>query len=115
MRTDNAADIRLDVMLENSIFYIFTMYEFSHSLGQKRTFMPVVAMSAFDPKRTFQACPRDVRFGPRPAVSTALNPTFSIGGYCATVGRVPNVFGPYATALKQAGMPKLELYRVREE
>jgi hypothetical protein len=27
-------DIRLVAMLENSIFYIFTMYEFSHSLGQ---------------------------------------------------------------------------------
>ena len=37
MRTNNAADIRLGVMLENSIFYIFTMYEFSHSLGPKRT------------------------------------------------------------------------------
>jgi hypothetical protein len=37
MRTDNAADIRLDAMLENFIFYISRMYEFSHSLGQKRT------------------------------------------------------------------------------
>src|SRR5450759_5258319 len=37
MRTDNAADIRLDAMLENCIFYIFRMYEFSHSLGQKPT------------------------------------------------------------------------------
>jgi hypothetical protein len=37
MRTDNAADIRLDAMLENCIFYISWMYEFSHSLGQKRT------------------------------------------------------------------------------
>jgi hypothetical protein len=37
MRTDNAADIRLDAMLENYIFYISRMYEFSHSLGQKRT------------------------------------------------------------------------------
>jgi hypothetical protein len=36
MRTDNAADKRLDVVLENSIFYISPMYEFSHSLGQKR-------------------------------------------------------------------------------
>src|SRR5260370_31018480 len=33
MRTDNAADIRLDAMLENCIFYISPMYEFSHSLG----------------------------------------------------------------------------------
>jgi hypothetical protein len=32
MRIDNAADIRLDAMLENFIFYISRMYEFSHSL-----------------------------------------------------------------------------------
>ena len=35
-RTDNAADITLNVMLENRIFYRASMYEFSHSLGQKR-------------------------------------------------------------------------------
>jgi hypothetical protein len=33
MRTDNAADIRLDAMLENCIFYISPVYELSHSLG----------------------------------------------------------------------------------
>ncbi len=33
MRTDNAADMRLDAMLKNCIFYISPMYEFSHSLG----------------------------------------------------------------------------------
>jgi len=32
MRTDNAADIRLNAMLGNCIFYISPMYEFSHSL-----------------------------------------------------------------------------------
>jgi hypothetical protein len=37
MRTDNAADIRLNAMLGNCIFYISPMYEFSHSLGHKRT------------------------------------------------------------------------------
>src|ERR1035437_4506363 len=37
IRTHNTADIRLDAMLENYIFYISRMYEFSHSLGQKRT------------------------------------------------------------------------------
>jgi hypothetical protein len=37
MRTDNAADIRLVATLENSIFYISRMYEFSHSLDPKRT------------------------------------------------------------------------------
>ena len=31
MRTDYAADMWLDDMLENCIFYIFQMYEFSHS------------------------------------------------------------------------------------
>jgi hypothetical protein len=36
-RTDNAAHIALNVMLENCIFYISPMYEFSHSLGQYRT------------------------------------------------------------------------------
>src|ERR1035437_10665053 len=34
MRTDAAADIRLDAVLENCIFYISPMYEFLHSLGQ---------------------------------------------------------------------------------
>jgi hypothetical protein len=37
MRTDNAVDIRLDAMLENCIFYISPMYEFSHSLGHEET------------------------------------------------------------------------------
>ena len=32
MRTDDAADIRLDAMLKNCIFYFFSVYEFSHSL-----------------------------------------------------------------------------------
>ena len=36
MRTDDAADIRLDAVLENCIFYISPMYEFLHSLGQNR-------------------------------------------------------------------------------
>ena len=36
MRTDNAADTWLDAMLENCIFYILPMYEFSHSLGHSR-------------------------------------------------------------------------------
>jgi hypothetical protein len=33
IRTYNTPDIRLDAMLENYIFYISRMYEFSHSLG----------------------------------------------------------------------------------
>src|SRR5450756_1951572 len=39
MRTDNAADIRLNAMLGNCIFYISPMYEFSHSLDPKRTLL----------------------------------------------------------------------------
>ena len=31
LRTDNAADIRLDAMSENCVFYISPMYEFSHT------------------------------------------------------------------------------------
>ena len=38
METDNAADIPLDAMLENYIFYIFSMYEFSHSQDPKWSF-----------------------------------------------------------------------------
>ena len=37
MRTDNAADIRLNAMLGNCIFYISPMYEFSHSLDPKQS------------------------------------------------------------------------------
>jgi hypothetical protein len=37
MRTDNAADIRLNAMLGNCIFSISPMYEFSHSLDPKQT------------------------------------------------------------------------------
>jgi hypothetical protein len=40
MRTDNAADIRLNAMLGNCIFYISPMYEFSHSLDPERTSHP---------------------------------------------------------------------------
>src|ERR1039457_4323810 len=46
MRTNNAADIRLVAMLENYIFYISRMYEFSHSLGHKRTFHEVQRIAA---------------------------------------------------------------------
>jgi hypothetical protein len=37
LRTDNAADIRLDAMSENCVFYISPMYEFSHSLDPTET------------------------------------------------------------------------------
>ena len=45
MRTDNAADIWLDAMLENCIFYISRMYEFSHSLDPKRTLIDFLVMT----------------------------------------------------------------------
>ena len=45
LRTDNAADIRLDAVSENCVFYISPMYEFSHSLGQTRSFGFVGSMS----------------------------------------------------------------------
>jgi hypothetical protein len=51
MRPDNAVDVWLDAALKNFIFYIFSMYEFSHSLGHKRTTHP-------RPKSTV------VRYGP---------------------------------------------------
>jgi hypothetical protein len=44
MRTDNAADIRLNAMLENCIFYISPMYEFSHSLDPERTSAVIFAV-----------------------------------------------------------------------
>jgi hypothetical protein len=51
MKTDNAVDVWPDAALKNFIFYIFSMYEFSHSLGHKRT-------NHRRPKSTF------VRFAP---------------------------------------------------
>jgi hypothetical protein len=33
MKTDNAVDVWPDAALKNFIFYIFSMYEFSHSLS----------------------------------------------------------------------------------
>ena len=48
LRTDNAADIRLDAMSENCVFYISPMYEFSHSLDPKRT-------SGRHPNKPFQS------------------------------------------------------------
>jgi hypothetical protein len=36
MKTDNAVDVWPDAALKNFIFYIFSMYEFSHSLGHLR-------------------------------------------------------------------------------
>jgi hypothetical protein len=46
MRTDNAADIRLNALLGNCIFYISPMYEFSHSLDPKRTHARLIKVGA---------------------------------------------------------------------
>src|SRR4030088_2684522 len=40
MRIDDSADMQLDAVLENCIFYIFPMYEFLHSLGQNLPWRP---------------------------------------------------------------------------
>src|SRR5450830_1636825 len=45
MRTDNAADIRLNAMLGNCIFYISPMYEFSHSLDSCQTHSGVLTLN----------------------------------------------------------------------
>jgi hypothetical protein len=37
MKTDNAVDVWPDAALKNFIFYIFSMYEVSHSLPVKKT------------------------------------------------------------------------------
>jgi hypothetical protein len=37
MKLNHPAQIRLDTVLENCIFYVLPMYEFSHSLGQEPT------------------------------------------------------------------------------
>jgi hypothetical protein len=69
MRTDNAADIRLNAMLGNCIFYISPMYEFSHSLGQKRTYhrkpksTVVRCYSNSDHSTAGFVCPRSSRSG----------------------------------------------------
>src|SRR5437899_8022448 len=38
MKLNHTAQIRLDTLLENCIFYISAMYEFSHDLGHSRRF-----------------------------------------------------------------------------
>ena len=64
MRTDAAADIRLDAVLENYIFYMSPMYEFLHSLGQTRP-RRLVAKSSnvhFAPiATTLRTCPKPGR------------------------------------------------------
>jgi transposase len=40
LRIDDSSDMRMDAVLENCIFYIFPMYEFSHSQGHYRPIQP---------------------------------------------------------------------------
>jgi hypothetical protein len=56
MKTDNAVDVWPDAALKNFIFYIFSMYEFSHSLGHLRPThsAPVPNNVRFAPKATVQ-------------------------------------------------------------
>src|ERR1035437_4461578 len=58
MKTNNAVDVWPDAALKNFIFYIFRMYEFSHSLGHKRT---------NHPEATPRRCPLLSKSGQKPA------------------------------------------------
>src|SRR5260370_19016334 len=46
MESNRAARTMFDTLLENCIFYIAQLYEFSHRLGQSRSFGGVCSMSA---------------------------------------------------------------------
>ena len=50
MESNRAPRTMFDTLLENCIFYISQLYEFSHRLGQKRTPPVHQAMSALPPK-----------------------------------------------------------------
>ena len=52
--------MQLYPMLENFIFYISQMYEFSHSLGQHRRFRTICNSSALPPTTDMEA---DIDFG----------------------------------------------------
>ena len=64
MRTENAADMRLDAMLENCIFYIFSVYEFSHSLDPEAD-IPFTSRRGYDGLASEQAgrCQKDSWLG----------------------------------------------------
>src|ERR1039457_4091011 len=73
MRTDNAVGVWPDDALKNFIFYIFSMYEFSHSLGQS---LPThsAQMPTFDRGRDAHYCapPAQIRTGPIRAYGSHL-------------------------------------------
>ena len=52
--SNHTAHGQLEAVLENCIFYIFPMYEFSHSLGQKR---PCQAITLMPLRATIMARP----------------------------------------------------------
>src|SRR6266404_1006479 len=58
-RIDDSADMRLDAVLENYIFYIFPMYEFLHSLGHKRKYSARANGVHFTPTSEHSAAPSD--------------------------------------------------------
>jgi hypothetical protein len=63
MKLNHPAQIRLDTVLENCIFYISPMYEFSHSLGQKQ-------------KNTLATPSSPAADGPRHRIGLNLEPGF---------------------------------------
>src|SRR5215510_11580323 len=62
-----------DLELENWIFYILQMYEFSHSQGQTRTSADVSDTTASPSEADMTGSPRDVAEGPKPESCTATN------------------------------------------
>jgi hypothetical protein len=50
MESNRAARTMFDTLLENCIFYISQLYEFSHRLGQSRRFRDVRVTSAYAPR-----------------------------------------------------------------
>jgi hypothetical protein len=46
--SNHTAHATFDALLENCVFYISRMYEFSHSVGQTRSFGDVCSMSGLD-------------------------------------------------------------------
>jgi len=52
------------------------------ALGQKRTFAPHIAMSAFTPKADMCAAASDVRYGPKADITTLFDHLIGAGEEC---------------------------------
>src|SRR5262249_50677780 len=70
MKLSHPAKSRLYTVLENCIFYISPMYEFSHSQGHSRRFGGLCHTSALPPKLRILICSRSLQ-GNRTANSDA--------------------------------------------